>query len=178
MSLGSRVFFATAQLPYCSASCWLMNWRCGARRTAVAAQGEALCEQMQLVAVELESALVGQLLDDVQVLVLVRHREGDFESEAVGQGGNGFERVAHADVVALTVGHALADEVAAVGGRVDDEVRRFACQTTLDERLERGEVAVLAAEGQVIEEEDEAERRAQRLAGTAAGKQGMWRGSI
>ena len=51
---------------------------CGTRRTAVAAQGEALCEQMQLVAVELESALVGQLLDDVQVLVLVRHREGDF----------------------------------------------------------------------------------------------------
>ena len=82
---------------------------------------------------------------------------------SVGQGGNGFERVAHADVVALTVGHALADEVAAVGGRVDDEVRRLACQTTLDERLERGEVAVLAAEGQVIEEEDKAERRAQRL---------------
>ena len=136
---------------------------CGARRTAVAAQRKALSEQVQLVPLERKTALVGELLDDVQIFVLVRNGEGDLETEAVGQGGDGFERVANADVVTLTVGHAFADEVAAVGGRVDDKVGRLAGETALDERLEGREIVVLTVKGQVVEEYNKAERRAERL---------------
>ena len=136
---------------------------CGARRTAGAAQRKALSEQVQLVPFERKTALVGELLDDVQIFVLVRNGEGDLKTEAVGQGGDGFERVANADVIALTVGHALADEVAAVGGRVDDKVGRLAGKTALDERLEGREIVVLTVKGQVVEEYNKAERRAERL---------------
>ena len=93
----------------------------------------------------------------------VSYGEGDLETEAVGQGGYGFERVANADVIALAVGHALADEVAAVGGRVDDKVGRLAGETALDERLEGREIVVLTVKGQVVEEYNKAERRAERL---------------
>ena len=112
---------------------------------------------MQLIPFERKTALVGELLDDVQIFVLVRNGEGDLETEAVGQGGYGFERVA------LAVGHALADEVAAVGGRVDDKVGRLAGETALDERLEGREIVVLTVKGQVVEEYNKAERRAERL---------------
>ena len=51
----------------------------------------------------------------------------------------------------------------AVGGCVNDQIGRLSGQTTLDKCLERGKVVVLAAEGQVVEEHDEAERRTQGL---------------
>ena len=48
----------------------------------------------------------------------------------------------------------------AVGRCVNDQIGRLSGH---DERLERGKVVVLAAEGQVVEEHDEAERRTQGL---------------
>ena len=118
---------------------------------------------MQLVDIKVQVVLLGQLLDDVQVLVLIRHGEGDLQTETVGQRGNGLEGIAHAHLIALTVGHALADEMTAVGRCVNDQIGRLSGQTALDKCLERGKVVVLAAEGQVIEEHDETERRTQGL---------------
>ena len=45
---------------------------CGTRRTSVTAQREALCKQVQLVDIKVQVVLLGQLLDDVQILVLLR----------------------------------------------------------------------------------------------------------
>ena len=42
---------------------------CGTRRTSVTAQREALCKQVQLVDIKVQVVLLGQLLDDVQILV-------------------------------------------------------------------------------------------------------------
>ena len=50
---------------------------CGTRRAAVTAQRKALCKQVQLVDIKVQVVLLGQLLDDVQILVLIRHGEGD-----------------------------------------------------------------------------------------------------
>ena len=43
---------------------------CGTRRAAVAAQRKALCKQVQLVHIKIQLVLLGQMLDDVQILVL------------------------------------------------------------------------------------------------------------
>ena len=51
----------------------------------------------------------------------------------------------------------------AVGRCVNDQIGRLSGQTALNERLERGKVVVLAAEGQIVEEHDETERRTQGL---------------
>ena len=67
---------------------------CGTRRAAVAAQRKALCKQVQLVHIKIQLVLLGQLLDDVQILVLIRHGEGDFQTETVGQRGDGLEGIA------------------------------------------------------------------------------------
>ena len=80
---------------------------------------------MQLVDIKVQVVLLGQLLDDVQILVLIRHGEGDLQTETVGQRGNGLEGIAHAHLIALTVGHALADEMTAVGRCVNDQIGRF-----------------------------------------------------
>ena len=102
---------------------------------------------MQLVDIKVQVVLFGQLLDDVQILVLIRHGEGDLQTETVGQRGNGLEGIAHAHLIALTVSHALADEMTAVGRCVNDQIGRLSGQTALDKRLECGKVVVLAAEG-------------------------------
>ena len=101
---------------------------------------------MQLVGGKADAAFRGKLVDNVQIFVLVRHGEGDLQPEAVGQRGDGLQAVAHAHLVPLAVGEGLADQVAAVAGRIDHQVGRLARQAALDKRLERGEIVVLAAE--------------------------------
>ena len=95
-------FFVCGYFSYCSASCWLMNWR-AVRGAPVPAQREALGQQVKLLAGQRQAVLRGELIDDVQVLVLVRHGERDLQPEAVGERGHGFQAVAHAHLVALAV---------------------------------------------------------------------------
>ena len=87
---------------------------CGAGGAAIFAQGKTFGKQKKLLPGNIQPLLVGKLLDNVEIIVLIRYGKGDFQAETVGQGGNGFERVTDVDVVTLTVGKTLVDQVTAI----------------------------------------------------------------
>ena len=94
-------------------------------------------------------------MDNLKVDLLARLLEGNGESEPVGEGGELLDGVADMQVGALPVGEVLLDQVAAVGGGVDREVGRPGRDAPLEDRLEGGEVVIVLAEREVVDEEDE-----------------------
>ncbi len=94
-------------------------------------------------------------MDDLKVDLLARLLEGDGEAEPVGEGGELLDGVADMQVGALPVGEVLLDQVAAVGGGVDREVGRPGRDAPLEDGFEGGEVVIVLAEREVVDEEDE-----------------------
>ena len=122
---------------------------------AAAADGEGFRQLIQLFRRDGEAVLEGEVVDNLKVDLLARLLEGDGEAEPVGEGGELLDGVADMQVGALPVGEVLLDQVAAVGGGVDREVGRSGRDAPLEDRLEGGEVVIVLAEGEVVDEEDE-----------------------
>lgn len=76
---------------------------------------------MKLLSGQIQTVFLGKLVNDGQVFVLIRHRESDFQAKTVGQGGDGFERIAHMDIVPLTLREAFTHQMATVGGGIQDQ---------------------------------------------------------
>ena len=56
-----------------------------------------------------------------------------------------------ASLVAVAVGHVLLDEMAAVAGRVHDDVVALVGDAALEDALERREVVIVRHEGQIVD---------------------------
>jgi hypothetical protein len=95
----------------------------------------------------------------LEVLVLAALVEAEPEAEAVGQGHLLLHGLARVDGGrALVVHHVPGQEVAAVGGGVEDHVVRAALDAALQHRLQGLVGGVVRIEGQVVAEDDEAVR--------------------
>ena len=62
------------------------------------------------------------------------------------------------EIVPIPVGKAFLDEMAAVAGGIDRHIAGLGGNRSLEHRLEGGIAVVIAAEGEVVDEEDEVQR--------------------
>ena len=95
----------------------------------------------------------------LQIFVLAAFVEAEPQAEAVGQRHLLLDRLVRVDRGrALVLHHVARHQVAAVGGGVEDDVLRPALDAALQRRLQRLVGGVVAVEGEVVAEEDEAVR--------------------
>ena len=96
----------------------------------------------------------------LEIFVLAAFVEAEPQAEAVRQRDLLLDRLVRVDRGrALVLHHVARQEMAAVGGGVEDDVLRPALDAALQRRLQRLVGGVVAVEGEVVAEEDEAVRR-------------------
>lgn len=129
------------------------------------ARGVGFGADVELSLRNVDAVLGGQLVHDVEITVLVRPEEGDGKAEARGKGHEFLPRVAFVQVAAVAVFPAFLDEVAAVARGVHGKVAAVPVHASFQNGLERCKVVVVAAEAQIVDEQNELERVAGKRLG-------------
>ena len=108
----------------------------------------------------LEAVVFRVAVDHGEIVVLAAMVEAEPEAEAVGERHFFLDRLARIDrASALVLHHFARHEVAAVRGRVEEDVRRPPLDAAFERRLERLVGRVAGVERQVVAEDDEVEGR-------------------
>ena len=100
---------------------------------------------------------------DVQERVLVRLAERHVDAEALGKRCKLLHRIVAVNVIALTVGELLLDDMAAITRRVDCHVLRLRRNGALQHRFQCIEVIVVLEERKVVDEQNKLQRVRRKL---------------
>ena len=99
----------------------------------------------------------------MQERVLVRLAERHVDAEALRKRCKLLHRIVAVNVIALTVGELLLDDMAAITRRVDYHVLRLRRNGALQHRLQRIEVIVVLEERKVVDEQNKLQRVRRKL---------------
>src|SRR4051812_41045286 len=118
----------------------------------------------QRVIVDLDAEMAAIAPHHGEIFVLAAAVEAEPETEAIRQRDlllDGFAGIDRGR--ALVLDHLARQQMAAVGGGVEDDVLRPTLDATFEYRLERFVGRIIAVEGEVVAEHDEAEGRGAKL---------------
>ena len=121
------------------------------RRTTIASQSETLGKQVELFSLHLNAAVFGQLIDNHQIFVTLRYREGDLQTETIGQRGHSLKRIAAMYIITFTIGKTFPNQMTAIGCCIQDQIVRLACQTALNKRFQRCKILIFSFKRQIIQ---------------------------
>ena len=103
---------------------------------------------------------LGVAVDHREIIVLAAMVEAEPQAEAIRQRHFLFDRFARIDRArALVVDHLARDQMAAVGGGVEDDIVGPPLDAPFERRLQRLVGRVAAVEGEIVAKNDEAQRR-------------------
>ena len=119
------------------------------RRTTIASQSEAFGKQVKLFGLHLNAAIFGQLIDNHQIFVTLWYREGNLQTETIGQRGHRLKRIAAMYVITLTIGKPLPNQMTAIGCCIQDQIVRLASQAALNKRFQCCKIFVFSFKRQV-----------------------------